>query len=363
MRGILLALLVFVSLVAKSQGSVKQDSVKTKKIKLVPLPAVFYTPETEWGFGALLSGIFNTSKSGQSNTRNSNAQILAAYTLQDQIILQTTHNVFTNEERYSINGELSYYDFPILYYGIGNDTENEFEENLDYKVFIFRERVLKKLKKNLFAGLQYRYTYLYDLVYTPEFLKSDSVLLYNQQGNNSGLGFSFLHDSRDNVLNAYEGLFAQFSVFFHGKGLGGDYQFNRYTIDVRKFWALNERDVLAAQFFGEFNTGNTPFREMSLLGGDMIMRGYYNGRYRDNQQMAVQAEYRRQIISWIGVTAFGAFGDVSDDLGGFQLADFKYAVGGGLRIMVNKSDRANIRIDYGFGDNTSGFYFAFAEAF
>jgi outer membrane translocation and assembly module TamA len=102
---------------------------------------------------------------------------------------------------------------------------------------------------------------------------------------------------------------------------------------------------------------------MSLLGGDAIMRGYYNGRYRDNQQMSIQGEYRRQLLPWLGVTAFSAFGDVASDFNSFDLGDFKWAAGGGLRFMVNRSDRINIRIDYGIGENTSGFYFAFAEAF
>ncbi|MTI20195.1 hypothetical protein E1176_04110 [Fulvivirga sp. RKSG066] len=343
-------------------ASSAQDSTNTeKKVKIIPLPAVFYTPETRLGFGALLSGVFNMGD--KLNTRNSNAQVLAAYTLNKQVILQTRHNLFTDNERFVFNGELSYYDFPILYYGIGNNTKKEFEEDLDYKVVIFRERVLKKVRKNLFAGLQYRYTYLYDLIYEPEFLLEDKQRLESETGTNSGLGYSVVYDSRNNVLNASEGVFAEFSTFYHGSALGGDYNFSRYIVDLRKYWSINEQNVIATQFFAELNSSETPFREMSLLGGETIMRGYYNGRYRDNQQMALQAAYRKQIFGRVGLVAFGALGDVSPRLSAFDISDFKYTVGGGLRFMVNKSDRLNIRIDYGIGKNTSGFYFAFAEAF
>lgn len=355
-------LLVLLLVIMQSVRAQDQDSTKLeKKLKLIPLPAVFYTPETRLGFGALVSGVFNLG--GPSTTRNSNAQVLGAYTLNKQIILQTKHNVFSNDEKFVYNGELSYYDFPILYYGIGNDTEEAFEENLDYKVLIFRERVLRKLRKNLFAGLQYRYTYLYDLTYEPEFLTEDKERLESEVGNNAGIGFSFIYDSRDNVLNASTGIFAEFSSFFHGSAINGDYKFNRYTVDIRKYYSISDNDVIAAQLFAQLNTGNTPFREMALLGGETIMRGYYNGRFRDNQQLAFQAEYRKQIIPWIGVVAFGGLGDVAPNLGAFDFSEFKYTVGGGLRLMVNKADRLNIRIDYGIGKNTSGFYFAFAEAF
>lgn len=349
-------------LLSTSTFSQKADSVKReKKLKIIPLPAIFYTPETRLGYGVLTSGVFNLGD--KQNTRNSNVQILAAYTLNKQTIIQTKHNIFSKQENLVFNGELSYYHFPILYYGVGNDTKKEFEEHLEYQVLIFRERVLKKVKDNLFMGIQYRYTDLYDLQFEPEYLFSESARVYSQTGKNSGVGFAVIFDNRDNVLNARTGAFLEFSNFFHGKGIGGDFTFNRYTLDLRKYWSLSERDVLATQYFGEFNTSNTPFREMSLLGGETIMRGYYNGRFRDNQQMAIQAEYRRQLLPWLGLTAFSAFGDVASQFDQFNLNEFKWTAGGGIRLMVNKADRINIRIDYGIGHETSGFYFAFAEAF
>lgn len=355
-------LLLFILVLSLKVNAQPADSVESRKrLRIVPLPALFYTPETRLGFGGLVSGVFNLGD--HSNTRNSNVEILAAYTLNKQTILRTKNNLFTKNEKYSLSGELSYYNFPIFYYGIGNDTEEKFEEELSYKIFIFQQRVLKQIKKSFFIGPQYRYIRLYDLNYDPEYLVSDEPFLNSGVGTNSGLGLSFIYDSRDNILNAAQGMFMQFSTFFHGTGLGGDFNFNRYTADIRKFWQFQNKDVLALQYLGEFNTGNTPFREMAQLGGDMIMRGYYNGRYRDQHQMAFQGEYRKQVLSWLGVVAFGAVGDVADELSAFDAREFKYAAGGGLRFMVNKSDRLNIRLDYGFGNETSGFYFAIAEAF
>lgn len=361
MRSANLLLIAFL-LLSGAAYSQESDSVKAeKKLHITPLPALFYTPETKLGFGGLVSGVFNLGD--REDTRNSNVEVLAAYTLNKQTILRTKNNFFTQGERYALSGELTFYDFPILYYGVGNNTDKDLEEDLEYKIFIFQERVLKQVKKSLFIGPQYRFNYLYDIEYDPEFLTADVSRIAGGAGTNSGLGFSVIYDTRDNVLNASTGEFLQFSTFFHGKTLGGDFNFNRYTIDLRKFWKLKNGDVIATQYFGEFNTGNTPFREMALLGGDDIMRGYYDGRFRDNQQMAVQAEYRKELFSRVGITLFGAYGDVAEDLGAFDLADFKYTVGAGLRVMVNKADRLNIRIDYGLGKETSGFYFAIAEAF
>ncbi|ELR69677.1 outer membrane protein, OMP85 family [Fulvivirga imtechensis AK7] len=358
----LIWLLLFILVFPWKVGAQSADSTGPEKaLRIVPLPALFYTPETRLGFGGLVSGVFNLGEPG--STRNSNVEVLVAYTLNKQTIIRTKNNLFTRNEKYFLSGELSYYNFPILYYGIGNDTKKEFEEELSYQIFIFQQRVLKQVKKSFFAGPQYRYIHLYNLDYEPEYLIADETLLQNGTGINSGLGFACIYDTRDNILNATHGIFAQFSTFFHGKVLGSDFVFNRYTVDVRKFWQFSDRDVIAVQYFGEFNTGGVPFREMAQLGGEMIMRGYYNGRYRDQQQMAFQGEYRKQFLPWFGIVAFGAIGDVVDQFTAFDLGDFKYTVGGGLRVMVNKSDRLNIRIDYGIGSETSGFYFAIAEAF
>ena len=357
---LILLFLLFLS-VEQVESQVKEATDKEKKVRIIPIPALFYTPETRLGYGALATALFNLGDI--TNTRNSNIQGLAAYTLNDQIILQLSHTVFLDKEKYIFNGDLNYFDFPIFYYGIGNDTNEDFEEDLTYQVVEFRETILKRVQQHFFAGIQYRYTDLWDLEYNPEFLIEDSDLLNAGAGKNSGIGFSLVYDNRDNVLNATKGAFLNLSSFYHGKAIGSDFIYNRYTLDLRKYVRLNEKSVLAGQFFGEFNTSNTPFREMALLGGDMIMRGYYNGRYRDNQQMALQSEYRYQLNSWIGFTGFAAVGDVATDFGSFDFSAFKWSAGGGLRLMVNKEDRANVRIDYGIGNGTSGFYFAFTEAF
>ena len=342
---------------AQTADSTKQQ----KKVRITPLPALFYTPETRLGYGALVSAIFNTGDT--SNTRNSNMEVLGAYTQEKQIIARTSHTIFLPSESYIFNGNISYYDFPIFYYGIGNDTKDEHEEKLRYQVVEVRERVVKNLGNHVFVGGQYQYVNLYDLTYEPEILIEDKPMLESQAGVNSGMGLAFIYDSRDVVINAYQGAFLNISTFHYQPVFGSKFTYNSLRVDARKYWKLTEKGVLAGQFLGEFNSSNVPFRQMALLGGDMIMRGFYNGRYRDNQQMAIQAEWRQGVLPWLGFTVFGATGDVSDRFSNFAPADFKWAAGAGLRLTVNKKDRANVRIDYGIGKGTSGFYFAFTEAF
>jgi hypothetical protein len=94
------------------------------------------------------------------------------------------------------------------------------------------------------------------------------------------------------------------------------------------------------------------------------MRGYYLGRFRDRNMIAVQAEYRIVPIWWrLGAVVFGGFGDVADEPGDFALGDLKYSIGGGFRFLLIPAERIALRADFGFGDGDSGFYITLGEAF
>ena len=60
---------------------------------------------------------------------------------------------------------------------------------------------------------------------------------------------------------------------------------------------------------------------------------------------------------------FMGVGQVSDKLRNFQFKRLKYSWGGGLRFKFNKAEKVNIRMDIGFGKDTSGVYFGLEEAF
>ena len=79
--------------------------------------------------------------------------------------------------------------------------------------------------------------------------------------------------------------------------------------------------------------------------------------------MAFQTEYRWQFYNRFGMGLFAGIGDVSDDFKNFDLNEFKYSFGTGIRFAVVPSQRINIRMDIGFGEGTQGFYFNIAEAF
>lgn len=93
------------------------------------------------------------------------------------------------------------------------------------------------------------------------------------------------------------------------------------------------------------------------------MRGYYQGRYRDNNILVLQTEYRMPVWQRFGCVAFGGVGDVSHKMSGFSTNSLKYTYGFGLRFQLNPKENINLRLDFGFGKETFGLYLALGEAF
>lgn len=346
---------------------------KADKPSFIPFPIVFSQPETGLGYGLAVLPVFRLGP--DAATRKSSAQLVAWRTQKSQSLVQLTHSIFTPGERFFLAGEASFYNqFPINYYGTGPDTRLNDKSVIQYKVFIFNQRVLKQLAPGLFGGLNYRLTDLRD-VQLNEGIDNNPLRSrlferpareYEQNTRVSGLGPALLYDGRDNVLSTFQGNYLELAALFNGAALGSDYRFSRYLLDARHFQPLSQdhKTILAAQLVGRFHSGDVPFRELANLGGASLLRGYYEGRYRDRQLLAAQVEVRRTLVGRFNGVLFGGLGQVGDTFGEFGRGGLKAAGGAGLRFQFNRRDRLNVRLDYGVGmAGSSGVYFSIGEAF
>ena len=75
--------------------------------------------------------------------------------------------------------------------------------------------------------------------------------------------------------------------------------------------------------------------------------------------MVFQTEYRLQVYRNLGLVFFGSVGQVSSAPDQFRMAGFKGAGGMGFRYKLN-NEGLNIRLDFGFGDQTA-YYFGLNE--
>jgi outer membrane protein assembly factor BamA len=123
------------------------------------------------------------------------------------------------------------------------------------------------------------------------------------------------------------------------------------------------------QLLGEFNFGGeVPFNQLSQMGGKNMMRGYFRGRFRDQNQIAAQVEYRFLPLKLgfskrLGATVFGGVGDVFEDWNQLSIKDIKWSAGVGARFLLFQQKDVYLRVDYAITPDENGFYIGVGEAF
>lgn len=159
--------------------------------------------------------------------------------------------------------------------------------------------------------------------------------------------------------------FLELSILTNPSWLGSSYSYTSYQLDARRYVPLqgDGSSVLAFQSLVRLTSGSPSFRDFSMLGGDVINRGYYEGRYRDQNAAQFQAEWRQHAIGRFGFTVFAGTGEVWDRFENFSMNNYKWTAGAGLRFNINKEDPTNLRIDFGISKESTGFYLQFGEAF
>ena len=178
----------------------------------------------------------------------------------------------------------------------------------------------------------------------------------------TGIGAILEYDSRDFIPNPYRGIYVSLEETFFAKGLGNcgkSLWRTTFTADwYRQVW---KGGLIATDLYAEFNSEGTPWPMLARMGGSQRMRGYYQGRYTDNDMITFQVELRQRIWRRIGCTVWGGAGNVFESLDRFDWSETLPNYGVGLRWELKK--RVNVRLDYGFGKKTSGFLLSLNEAF
>ena len=346
-----------------------EDSTKYVS-KVVLAPIVTYEPATSWGFGVGAKFLFKPFGAGL-DTRTSNIPISAEYTLNNQIVLASNYTVFFPKESFLLKGNIAFIKFPFGYYGVGNLSKESDRIEIAYDNFLLEPLLLKRVVPNLFVGGGWRYnTYRDTRLYESHLDLPEGYNLQDSLGStSSGFELAITLDSRNNVLNAAHGVFAEFTHGFYDEWMGSTHKFMLSKLNYRQYWQVSPKrpyDAVAIEVYSRFSWGDTPNLELSTLGGSEFLRGFQEGRFRDRFAFFTQAEYRWQALDRIGMVFFGGMGEVTNDFSKLNIRDFKYSLGSGIRLKIVKSENLNIRFDYAFGFGPSpdhNFYLGIAEAF
>lgn len=366
------SLILLTSVVFPQQTVVKKDGQQIviseesepDRMGLTLLPIVYYTPETRLAFGL---GSLITYRFGLvfKRARPSTMFIGAIYTQLKQFTLQIKPEIYLNDNSLFLAGNFMAERFPTKLWGIGPNTSDEQEEVYTPQRFLMEVGLQQRLGRNLplYLGLKYRLESTRIVEIEPGKLLDQGLVPGSRGGLMSGPGLAASYDNRDNIFYPNSGLYLQANLNWNNHFFGSDYDFLSFQFDLRNYQRVGDDQVLAVQALAETSTGDVPFYRLPRLGGDSLLRGFYNGRFRDMNLVAVQAEYRFPVWKRLGAVVFGAMGSLANRFREISFDNLKYAAGFGLRFKIIPKENANLRVDLAFGPGTYGIYFKAGESF
>lgn len=332
--------------------------------KLINYPTIAYSPETRWEFG--VSSLYIYSAQNDLSNRLSELKAFTFYTLEHQYGLWLDHAVYTDENLWFIYGKVRYQSFPLFYYGIGPDSPKEYTALIDGNYTLVKERFLRAILPSLYVGLELDYQRLGAVSYENTALNFEAPEVGTMGSSNLGLGLGILYDNIHNAMNPRKGVYSELAFLNYSENLSSDFSFTSYITDNRVYRPLGKNRVVAAQLYGQFTTGDAPFNMLALMGGESLMRGYYLGRFRDQNLVAGQLEYRILPFTFSkkwGASAFVAAGQVYGESSTFSWNGMLPTAGAGIRYLIFPEKDIYTRIDLAFTREGSGVYFFIGEAF
>lgn len=338
------------------------DANKTdysKKFDFSIIGGPHYSTDTKLGLGLVAAGLYRTDRN-DTILPPSNMSLFGDVSTVGFYMLGVRGLHIFPHDRYRLDYTLYFYSFPCKYWGIGyangNNDANETEMNrwqAQAKAsFMFR------VAPSTYIGPMLTFDFIEGKnIKNPELLEGMDRITRN-----TGVGLTFVYDSRDVTTNPKRGFYVNLSQCFRPKFMGNDYAFSTTDLRFNAYRRVWKGGIIATDLRSQLNFGNPSWGMMALLGNSYSMRGYYEGRYRDKHKIEAQVELRQHVWKRNSVVAWVGAGTVFNKFSAMRMGHVLPNFGIGYRWEFKKD--VNVRLDYGFGKSgQSGFIFNINEAF
>ena len=377
----------------------KTDTGKAGSVILIPI--IGSNPAT--GFMIGVGGQYGFKLKGDK-TNYSLISGSVQLTTKGQKLFLLKNTIFTKNNKLIFTGDWRFQIFSQSTYGLGTNAPEEgilhyqynlsgletsvdsLAQPLQFNFFRFYQSVSFQVKKSFYIGTGYYLDSYTKIVDEKLRLLPGDTLLTSHYAYNKHYGFdtskytvstlnvNLVSDTRDNLINPYRGHYFFFNWRTSLKLFGTNTNTSLFYTEWRSFHSLskrNPRHLIAFWLMGDFSSkGELPYLILPATAYDQrsrSARGYTQGRFRGNNLVYGESEYRFPISACTGVLGGVLFVNgttASNPQETVKLFDsIQPGYGLGLRIMVDKKTRTNLAVDFALGNKSSGFYLAASETF
>lgn len=185
----------------------------------------------------------------------------------------------------------------------------------------------------------------------------------NNFGRTNSVSWQKVYDSRDNIYDPKRGKRVSATVQWAGHGLGGDFDYYKFTGEYRNYKAIGNNQVIAFRARLGWAQGDVPYSALYTLGGADTLRGFEDDQFRGKKMYNATLEYRVPIFNKVTGVLFTDMGDAWDAPNVIWYdgdKSFNISVGAGVRI---STPIGPIRLDYGVSKDDNKFHFSFGGQF
>ena len=342
------------------------SGIKTGKLHFSLLPSVEYTLQT--GFAVAANGNVGFYTSNHEEANMSSVVAVAKYTEKHQVLIPVAANIWTRYNKYNIQSDWRFEQFPQTTYGLGQFTTDQDGYTIDYSYIRLYQTLFKTIFPDFYVGLGYDLDYFWNVrEVNPPANDSTDFQKYGLTPKSVSSGFTLgvQYDTRRNSIHPQKGYYANITYRPNFTFMGSDANWQSLLIDLRKYVYLPVRSTNVLAFWSyDWLTvyGKPPYLNLPITAGDTynnLGRGYIQARFRGSNMIYLETEYR------FGLSPNGLFGGVvfvnAQSFNTPYQPKFEVISpgwGAGIRIKLNKFSNTNLALDYGFGAHSSRGVFA-----
>ena len=344
-------------------------SLKPGKLFFAFVPAIGYTLEGSWLANVSLNVSFYTARPDSTNL--STVTYGALYTIRHQFVMPIISEIWSKNNKLNFLGDWRFYRYPANTYGLGGNTSEANADLINFSYIRVYQEVLFHFNSYYYFGGGINYDNHFDIIEEGKNVDYDS---YNKGASatiSSGPVVHFMYDSRNNINNPRNASYVSFTYRNNNPVFGSSSQWQSAFVELKEYLQLSRHspNTLCLWSWNVFTfSGNAPYFDLPSNGWDIYSnsgRGYIQGRFRGQNMLYDEAEYRFRITNngLLGGVVFANAESVSE----YPSNKFQYidpGEGFGLRLKMNKYSDVNLAVDYAFGlFGSRGVFFNLGEVF
>jgi len=185
-------------------------------------------------------------------------------------------------------------------------------------------------------------------------------------GSSRSVTGSIRTDTRDFVFNPTTGRYDSMSLELNGGPLGGDYDYQKLTVDLRRYYPVRKKQVAAGRVTFGLARGTIARFDYFDLGGVNSLRGYDEYQFSGTKMLLYNFEYRFTMSGNLSTVVFADAGNCwmsTSDMKFLPDDNMHRSVGIGLRLKIPQFGIGPVRLDYAILGGESKIHFGFGHMF